>query len=93
MADVSLHSIAISGGSVRTLVPGGGFTEGSRSISWGADGYMYLGGDAIFRVPENGGELEVLTTLGDGEEGHVHPTVLPSGKGVLFHHSRWNRTW
>jgi len=84
MADVSLHSVAISGGSVRTLLPSGGAAEGSRSVSWGADGYMYLGGDAIFRVPENGGELEFVTTLGDGEEGHIHPTVLPSGKGVLF---------
>ena len=55
--------------------------------SWGDDGYIYLGSpEGTLRVPEGGGELELVTRVDTaaGETGHHSPVILPGGEGIVF---------
>jgi serine/threonine-protein kinase len=61
-------------------------------VSWGDDGYIYFGqwnGEAgntvIFRIPEDGGEIEQLTSIDDarGEVAHYFPDVLPGAEWMI----------
>ncbi len=60
------------------------------AVSWGSDGFLYAGtGSELLRIPEEGGELEVLLRAKDldgwipyAHTPYVH--ALPRGRGVLF---------
>lgn len=57
--------------------------------AWGDDGYVYYTPTyraGIYRVSENGGEPEVVSTLNEtnGERGHSFPVPLPGGKGLVY---------
>ena len=55
--------------------------------SWGSDGTIVLtDGSNLLRVPEGGGEVQVIATPGPeaGIIGYHRPSVLPGGRGILF---------
>ncbi len=55
------------------------------AVDWGPDGFVYIGSRGILRVPETGGELEVVVPADSQSRGrHSWLDVLPNGKGVLF---------
>ena len=81
-----LRKVSIAGGPAVPLCP---ITGGSRGASWGPDDtIVFATNDAtgLLRVSAAGGEPKVLTTpdTAHGEVGHLFPSVLPSGRAVLF---------
>ena len=86
-----LKVVPLAGGLPITLAD---FGVGLDGASWGPDGFVYgegltFGGDStrgLVRVPETGGDPEVVTTiaLDQGERDHSWPEALPNGAGVLF---------
>ncbi|MBI4264560.1 MAG: serine/threonine-protein kinase [Acidobacteria bacterium] len=54
--------------------------------SWGTDGRILYGlqTDGLWRVSEDGGEPERVTTLAEGEVSHRRPHLLPGGRAALF---------
>ena len=59
------------------------FTD-ANGIDWGPDGFVYIASRGILRVPENGGEVEVVVPADSQGRRHSWLDVLPNGKGVLF---------
>jgi serine/threonine-protein kinase len=82
-ADGKLKKISVTGGAPVTLVD----APAPRGGSWGDDGTIVfhpnpLGG--LLRVSSAGGKAEPLTKLGEGEQTHRWPQVLPGAKAVLY---------
>jgi Tol biopolymer transport system component len=79
-----------NGGTVKRLpVTGGPATTiavGHVGANRGPDGTVVLGtiGGGLRRIGAAGGDTTPLTTLAEGEVGHLHPTFLPNGRAVLF---------
>ena len=64
----------------------------SFGAAWASDGTVIYGtADGLWGVPAVGGDQTRLTTLSDGEIGHIGPHVLPSGRAVLFYTWTGNR--
>ncbi|RPH56366.1 MAG: hypothetical protein EHM89_15595, partial [Acidobacteria bacterium] len=82
-----LKKVSITGGPTITLC---GFDGGPRGASWGHDDIIVFAtadpNTGLWRVPAGGGKPTVLTTPNAAQlEGdHIFPSVLPSGRGVLF---------
>jgi serine/threonine-protein kinase len=56
-------------------------------LAWGGDGYLYYPRSyysGIYRVASDGGEVEPVTELAEGDAGHWWPSVLPDGRALLF---------
>ncbi len=54
-------------------------------LTWAPDGFLYLDMvEGLGRVPPTGGEITLVTTLGEAETSHSWPDALPNGRGVLF---------
>jgi len=85
-AEWKLKKVAVSGGALpQTICPAADF----RGAAWGPDGTIVFTPGQIhplFRVPDTGGEPEVLTEfdLEKGEWGHRFPQFLPDGDTVIF---------
>jgi serine/threonine-protein kinase len=63
-----------------TAIVGGGLRP-----DWGDDGMIYFQhGDSICRVQAEGGSPNPFTTVTDPNERHLHPDVLPDGRGLIF---------
>jgi serine/threonine-protein kinase len=82
-ADGKLKKISLTGGAPVTLAD----APTPRGGSWGEDGYIVfhpnpLGG--LLRVSSAGGTAEPLAKLGQGEQTHRWPEVLPGAKAVLY---------
>ena len=81
----NLEKVSIHGGPPVVLSEGLGGIAGA---SWGADDRIIFGTEAtngLFRVSAaGGGEREPLTTLEEGESGHLWPEILPGGRTVVF---------
>jgi serine/threonine-protein kinase len=82
-ADGKLKKISITGGAAVTLAD----APAPRGGSWGEDDHIVfhpnpLGG--LLRVSSAGGTAEPLTKLGQGEQTHRWPQVLPGAKAVLY---------
>jgi serine/threonine-protein kinase len=73
-----IKTVALAGGPVTTVVPGGATLGG---IDWGPDDMIYYSalGGGIHRVSAAGGTTETVTT----DPAHRWPDVLPDGRGVL----------
>jgi Tol biopolymer transport system component len=53
--------------------------------AWNRDGKIIFGSAAgLFVVPAEGGTPKALTTIGDGESGHLWPRFLPDGRHYLY---------
>jgi serine/threonine protein kinase/Tol biopolymer transport system component len=66
MVATDLHKVRSQGGQPIRL---GRTPANPNGVHWGADGFIYYGGQGrIWRVPEDGGEPEAMTEL-EGEEG------------------------
>jgi DNA-binding winged helix-turn-helix (wHTH) protein len=68
-----------------------------RGASWGSDGFVYFtprSNAGLFRVPEEGGQIEAVTELDEsrGEWTHRWPDVLPGANAILFTVARWDLT-
>jgi len=84
-ADQTLKKIAVEGGAPVPLIKTDMFGRGD----WGKDGYIYFTEKypgSIWRIPENGGAKEAVTTLDLEKEEfvHKHAQVLPGGKAIIF---------
>lgn len=76
-----LRRVPITGGAPIRLADLEGNTDG---VSWESDGTILVGQSAgIVRVPETGGEPELLIPLDEGQEMNG-PSLLPGGEWVLF---------
>ena len=80
-----LRKIQVQGGAPLTLAEVGQVRGGV----WGADGFIYLTDNVqggVSRVPENGGNLEAVSTpdAQRSERTHRWPDVLPDGSAVIF---------
>jgi eukaryotic-like serine/threonine-protein kinase len=84
----NLKRVSIDGGPASEVSRGVG--GASRGASWGPDGNIIFAtsdpGTGLLRVPEGGGEAEVLTRpdTAHGELDHFWPEILPGGRMVLF---------
>ena len=85
--NLALKKVAVTGGAPVTLAR---LPVWPRGASWVDDDTIIIGTNSLttglLRVPAGGGEPAVLTTpdRARGEEGHVLPSRLPGGHGVLF---------
>ncbi len=61
-----------------------GLDYGAWSVDWGPDGFIYFGGRGIFRVSDEGGEIEQVVRQDDERRLHLAPRVLPNGRGIVF---------
>ncbi len=82
--DDILWKVRIEGGQPLKLASPAFHFEG---LVWAGDGYLYypqsyLSG--IKRVPAEGGEVESVTELLEGDLGHWWPSVLPDGTALLY---------
>ncbi len=80
-----LKKIPVSGGASITLCD----VELSRGATWLPDDTIIVsptGRDGLSRVSANGGELQPLTRLDEGEKetSHRWPQAMPDGKAVIF---------
>jgi serine/threonine-protein kinase len=86
-AQDGLKKVSITGGPAITLCT---YAGPARGASWGPDDVIvFATGDlatGLMSVPAGGGEPAVLTKpdVGQGEQDHVFPSVLPGGEAVLF---------
>ncbi|MCH7474367.1 MAG: PD40 domain-containing protein, partial [Gemmatimonadetes bacterium] len=71
------------GGGASVTLNDSTFTD-ANGIDWGPDGFVYIASRGILRVPETGGELEVVVPADSLGRRHSWLDVLPNGKGVLF---------
>lgn len=83
--DQTLKKIAVDGGAPVPLTKTDMFGRGD----WGKDGYIYFTErypGSIWRISENGGAKEPVTTLDPQKEEfvHRHAQILPRGKAVIF---------
>ena len=87
-----LKRVSVLGGVAVTICPLGGAPRG---MSWAADGTIVFATNesrGLLRVPEGGGDPEVLTTVDPerDETDHFWPEALSNGQGVLF--TAWSGT-
>ncbi len=78
-----IKKISVEGGAAVSL----GMTETFTGASWGEDGTIVFGTaltGGLLRIPEAGGEPELLAPLAGGEFGNDAPRILPGGRAVLF---------
>ena len=82
-----LKKVSITGGPALTICRVQGTARGA---SWGAYGTIFFASNdpttGLLRVPAGGGEPKVLTKpdVAHGEQDHLHPSILPGGRAVLF---------
>jgi serine/threonine-protein kinase len=82
----ALKKVSATGGPVITICP----SRIPRGASWGDDGTIVFAtqdtATGLMRVSAGGGEPAVLTRpdTAQGERDHVHPSLLPDGRGILF---------
>jgi Tol biopolymer transport system component len=82
-----LRKVEAAGGPPQELCDGAGFRGGT----WNPDGVILMGSvQGLLRVPAEGGKPELLTKLGEAEEGHFWPHFLPDGRHVLY--TTWSAT-
>ncbi|MGH9508488.1 MAG: protein kinase domain-containing protein [Terriglobales bacterium] len=78
-----LKKVAVSGGAAVAICD----AQEGRGASWGSDGTIIFGvaaGQGLFRASANGGKVEELTRVGEGQLSHRWPEILPGGEHVLF---------
>ena len=79
----SIQRIARNGGAATRLCETAMNVSG---LAWTERGEILFGtfGGAIWRVSENGGTPEPMTTLTPGESGHTNPNPVAGNRGLLF---------
>ena len=90
IADQKLKKISIDGGAAVMLAE----VPAARGVAWPDDDRIVLvprDNTGLWRVSAQGGKLEPLTTLADGDTSHRWPQILPGGKAVLY--TIWGGEW
>jgi Tol biopolymer transport system component len=77
----ALRRMPVAGGPVRTL----GSVGEIRGGTWSRNGVILFGSaKGLFRIPDQGGTPEPVTTVEGPSTGHFWPTFLPDGVNYLF---------
>ena len=79
----ALLKVEISGGAPRSVVQPGAIGGNTGAHHWGDDGtivFSLAGGIGLYRVPDTGGEPEVLLESTPAR----NPILLPGGQAVIF---------
>ena len=81
-ADLKLKKVPVTGGAVQTLAN----VANARGGWWGEDDTIVFASSrtGLMRVSSDGGPVQPLTTLLDGEISHRFPQVLRGGNAVLY---------
>jgi eukaryotic-like serine/threonine-protein kinase len=90
IADQKLRKIPTAGGGAVMLAD----VPAARGLTWAdADRIVVVPRDntGLWHVSAQGGKLEPLTTLADGDVSHRWPQVLPGGKAVVY--TIWGGEW
>ena len=89
--DGQIKSVSVTGGAP---VPLGRAPEQAHVASWADDGYIYFGQGAggIWRVSENGGDLETVAEMAEGEQAYG-PQLLPGGEWLLYTLLSGSNSW
>ena len=86
-ADFGVWKVAVSGGAPIQVCTVSGEADGMRGLAWGEGELFFPGGmgGGLQAVPEDGGEVRVVSTLdpGRGEVSHRWPDLLPDGRHLL----------
>jgi serine/threonine-protein kinase len=91
VADGQVKRVALAGGT--PVVVGGPVPLRPYGVSWGHDGFIYLGmAGAVSRLPATGGPPEAVITLEEGEVSDG-PQLLPGGEWLLFSTKSATETW
>ena len=79
----TLYRVSLAGGGRRRI---GQIGPGFRGGAGLPDDTVVLGGlrTGLRRLPASGGSPEPLTTLADGELGHIYPLAIPGRDEILF---------
>ena len=83
-AEGQLRRVEIDGSSIQTLAP----ASSGRGGAWHDDGTILFAptaADALFRVPETGGDVVQVTTLAAEQNDHRSPQFLPDGHHFLYY--------
>ena len=81
LAQGQLRRVPIKGGAPHTL----GAVADFRGGAWNAKGTIIFGsGKGLFRISDQGGKPEAITTVASPASGHYWPVFLPDGVGYLF---------
>jgi Tol biopolymer transport system component len=76
-----LKKVEATGGPPQYICPAADFVGGT----WNADGTIVFGtSKGLFRVSEQGGAPQALTTIEAAESGHFWPHFLPDGRRFLY---------
>jgi serine/threonine-protein kinase len=82
-----MRKVLVAGGPAQTITE---ITQTANSItfaSWESDDRILFTptvGSGVWRVPAGGGTPTKVTTLGERENSHRYPQLLPGGKALLF---------
>ena len=92
-ASQELKRVPVSGGQPVAIAS---VRDNPHGVDWGPDGNILIGqSDGIYRVPAEGGALELLIPTG-GQELFFGPQMLPDGDTILFSASddalEWNES-
>ncbi len=91
MADEQVKRVALAGGT--PVVVGGSVPTRPYGVSWGHDGFIYVGmAGAVSRLPATGGPPEAVITLEEGEVS-TGPQLLPGGEWLLFSIRSGSESW
>jgi Tol biopolymer transport system component len=83
IVDQKLKKVPVGGGAAVTLAD----VPAARGMTWADDDRIVLAprdNTSLWRVSAQGGKLEQMTSLADGDPSHRWPQVLPGGKGVVY---------
>ena len=83
--DGTLRKVALAGGPPATLYDGSDVVP--TDASWGTNDLIVFGSSGnnqLMQVAAAGGVAEPVTTLGEGEQDHRQPELLPGGTALLF---------
>ena len=84
VANDRLMTVSLTGAPPAVIVPNSVLNY--TGLAWGPDGTLYFtkSDGTIWRAPRDGDPGEQLTTLAEGELGHIQVEALPNGRGVFF---------
>jgi Tol biopolymer transport system component len=81
LAEGRLKRVEASGGPPAIITAAPSFMGGA----WNPDGVIIFGSSSgIYRVSAEGGAPDLVTTVGEGENGHYWPHFLPDGRRFLY---------
>ncbi len=81
-----IRAVSVNGGAPRRICSRVGLPGQPVGLVWRSDGRIVFGTDTggLYAVPVDGGTPTALTTVAEGEQGHLNPDTVPGTDLVLF---------